>query len=137
MTRTQHRNEDWQRVMGADDEKIWAFGGVVEESPQNGDAAAGAVTVSGTAVPAGEIWVITHVTGRDITHAATTQSIVCAGLATFLTLAEVAALAAGLWLIWDGWVVLQAGDQVTISFTGVTLHDVLQLRYCGYKMTVP
>lgn len=88
-------------------------------------------------VPAGEIWVVTHVQGLDVTSAVTAISadrLIAAAAYTFAT--ETRAIAAGERVAWLTEVYCREDDRVELWFTGALAGDTCELVVLGYVMTL-
>jgi len=136
-TLTQHRLIPWSEVMGADGEKIFAFGGIQREY-LSVVGVAGSTLVDGAAVPEGAIWVLEHVLVYDATTVCTIVGVaVNVGGSNQTTLLRVLNPPAGAGVGWDGHVIMVAGDNLRASFTGSALGDAIRVTYSGYKMIPP
>jgi hypothetical protein len=129
---------------------LWTFDGTVWR-PQNqllafrdtkqldgtiSDAVAGLNTSNLTAVPAGEVWVITNVIGWNDNHAMTSASIVLVGHEGGVYIDMLASPAAKTALKYAGNVVLRATEYLRFYFYGCTLHDAIVANASGYKFLI-
>jgi len=124
-------------VQAAGGDKIFSFESIVEQALQNLDLAAGTNALTGTAVPAGKVWMITHAAADYVGTAPTDLRIVVTGLATSLYLKFEVDPVPGRWYMWSGNVYLQAGDAMSCTVTGATAGDDLYFRYAGVQMDAP
>ncbi len=88
-----------------------------------------------TAVPAGEVWVISSIWGKNDTRTCQIRiKLLLAGFAHWLAVATTSA--AGVPLVQLGNFILKEGDYVRITFFDNQLNDTLIWGACGYKMKV-
>lgn len=98
-------------------------------------ATGGDGTRTSDTVPVGEVWVLTHVSMSDTTRTAVNYfwEITDAGglITRFLV-----QLAVDRYIVsrWDGWIALQAGEYVTLYYSGTALNDAMYGAFRGYKM---
>ena len=137
MPYTQHRLTPWHEVVGADAEKIFAYGGCISEQIRNNNHAAGSVLLQGTPVPAGKIYVITVSSGMDFTLGCTSLSLTAVVQGVVINLFAQGTPNAGIAYTWSGQLCLSPGSYMTAYFTGTGANDDLYLRYAGYSMRVP
>lgn len=123
-------------VQSLDGDKIWAFNAIVEEQIQDSSLPAGTSTLTGTNVPAGKIYVITHVMFIYTGTPPGACFIFVDGLASGMNLITVAAPGSGFPVSSSVNVYLQEGDSIDITVVGATLNDDLLLRYSGYEMNI-
>jgi hypothetical protein len=136
MAYTQHRTAPWQEVMGADGEKIFAWGGQVYQKLSTSAPSAN-FTLVGTAVPAGWLYVIQVISGYNASRASTAEIFYFHIGVDNLFVASRAPGATTTPLVWNGGFVLKPGDTVRLDFTGATVGDVILAGYGGYKMVIP
>lgn len=115
---------------------VWGYSGIAEESLADTNLPGGTNNINGTAVPAGEIWVITHANVRYIGTNPTLLRIKVVGLATLIDIAEDKSPVSDKYLFWDGKIYLQEGDYVRFTAYGATATDDLYGHYAGYKMKI-
>jgi hypothetical protein len=110
---------------------------VVTENVQNLSLAAGTNTLTGTAVPDGYYYVITHIA---IYYGGTTTNVVIQGIANIVgnnvPINYVKTPVSTQWYPVEGKWVLKAGDYLSCIITNATLNDDGILRYCGYKVKI-
>ena len=115
---------------------VWGYYDRLIERQYNLSAAAGANTLTFTAVPAGEVWVYTTVTAVDANTGPTSiiVNIVSGGI-TYIAMAWLSPGANGYRQI-SGQFILKAADYLTITISGCALNDDLWAWATGYKMKV-
>jgi len=99
-------------------------------------AGAGDNTLTGTVVPAGEIWVIQAICASDITSNTTRIYVRAWGGALPMVIADEYVVTAGHWVTMQAEMLLKEGDYITAFFVGCTAGDDLYLRWWGYKMAI-
>jgi hypothetical protein len=114
----------------------FGYSGDKSESVDVASASAGTNILSGSLVPAGEIWVLQAVHAADITNVPSRLylSVVVNGVVVVLT--DVTTLTAGINTTWNGSIVLSEGDRVRSSIFGCTAADVLQMRYHAVRVDI-
>ena len=123
-------------VDARDGDKIWSYSGIVEESSENLSLTGGAEIVSGTPVPAGEIWKITHITYRYGGTVPATLVIQVQGLASAIVIVSNSTMVTGIWYIVPVELYMQADDYITYRMLVATATDTARLRYAGVKMQI-
>jgi len=128
----------------------WTFDGTVWR-PQNqllsyrdtvnisvtvADATAGTNTLLSTAVPAGEVHVITAVTAWNDTSASTLARLKKDVAGGNYWIDAVIAPARYYPLKFQGTLVMKEGDKLGAAIYGCTLHDVLSMTGVGYKFKI-
>lgn len=113
---------------------IFNIESVVSDTKSNLDASEGANTLNSDAVPAGKIWVITHVMGFNGTSAATLTAIYGTHDATAVECARATSLAQNVPLTFSGRLYLDAGDTISMYMSGCNKGDDLYFSYSGYQM---
>jgi len=98
----------------------------------NNSHAAGTITLTGTAVPANKVWVITYVRAMNETNACTYEILY---LDTTIIKRQ-KTVAAEVETNFDGTLYLAADDYVKCEFYGTLLNDMLILGYFGYQVDV-
>jgi hypothetical protein len=115
---------------------LLGYADTVSEEVTNLTPGAGTITLTGTTVPSGEVWVLLNIAAKNDTRSA--QLIYCVanigGVQCILL--NVASPTVGLWAVANGQWVLEAGDSVQAVITSVTAGDDLYLRYSGYKFYI-
>lgn len=125
------------RVVLPDETFVRNFEGIVEEKLSDTALAAGNNTLTGTAVPTGEIHVITLVQFVYVGTGPTRVYIDVNGLATNIVIFNQESPASGQRYPYNCKVYAQAGDQLRANVQGATLNDDLFFAYAGYKFTAP
>jgi len=124
-------------VIPASGERLIGFSGIVEEMLLNSNLAAGTNLLSGSPVPAGEVWKITRATFRYVGTAPSRLILLVAGLADKLVLADELSPSADYWYTWGGEVYLQEDDYMQLIVYDATAGDDLHFRYAELKMASP
>ena len=99
-------------------------------------AAAGGNTLTGSTVPAGEVWIVTSAHAVNESSAITILQIDLYDGTNNFIIASLLAPAARIPLDLKSPIVLKAGDRLRALFFGCTLNDDLYLDILGYKMAV-
>ncbi len=128
----------WGWISGAWQKQpiIFGFIDTTAEEIAHVDAPAGNSTKDGTAVPAGEVWVVTSATMRSDSASAT--EIVCSAnidLTSYFLFTQRSPTA---WVWYDAqpyWV-LGPGDYMQVGLNGATLNDDYWLQYIGFKFDI-
>jgi len=98
--------------------------------------ASAAYTLDFTAVPAGEVWIIQAIFGRNANSPMDFLLLCVHDGANDAPLYIATSPAAGSWHAWTGSVVCKAGDKVRLYFYNATVGDNLIAHAWGYKMKV-
>ncbi len=116
---------------------LFGYSGQILIADTNTSLAAGNNTIDSSAVPAGEIWVITNCAiAYSGTVAGVTMSAQLLDAATGYTLYGVLAVTSGLFVDRQGWWVLIPGNKLRLSITGATLNDDGFLRATGFRVDI-
>lgn len=100
------------------------------------NAAAGTNILQGTAVPAGEVWVIQSIRGVNVNSIPTLVELRVQS-ATIMAVLEIATpAAANESVLWSGAIFIKEADRTSARFEGCVLNDDLYLDIWGYKMKV-
>jgi len=114
----------------------WGYYDIVSEAVSDTNLPAGASALSGPAVPAGEVWVIScvgaYVNSATITSILLQTIVDSVGVPLLYQTAPVSFQ----WYVQTGQFILKEGDTVRVYISGATLGDDAYLRYGGYKMKV-
>lgn len=115
---------------------VWGYSDTLQERWNDADADAGANSHEFTAVPAGEIWVITNLNAADLDNVVTEINwIFVFGGTNYQITAKLSPAArenvGGMIHI-----VLEEGAVMKVSYIGVTLNDYIYGTIVGYKMKV-
>jgi len=100
------------------------------------NAAAGTNFLAGTAVPAGEIWVVTNLRGVNANTNVSALTLQAYDGSTTIVLANKLSPGINVDVIWSGQAFLKAGDYVQARFDGCVAGDDLYFDIMGYKMKV-
>ncbi len=93
--------------------------------------------IESTAVPGGECWIITTVSGTDAARAFTRASITNLHDGVPVTLrSEDKAFGVAEHANWSGHTYLDVGDRIRMYFTGGQNNDSCTISITGYRMTV-
>ena len=107
-----------------------------DERKSNTSAAAGTNSLVGTAVPAGEVWVVQGLGAVNINTACSKIHIRVDNGSTYCILVEDASPVAGNSVLWSGSILLAEGDKVTATFYTCVLNDDIYLDIWGFKMSI-
>jgi len=121
----------WQKLP-----MLWGYSGVYAEVVSELTAVAPDDSINGTAVDPGEVWVVKGLSAQDANNAFTTLTLGFNHDGAWHWVKRQTTIAVGEIVVWDGEVILDAGDYVHASFAGVTANDDLYLYVWGYKMKV-
>jgi len=123
--------DDW----ALETNKLWGYNDRYLEPLVELDPPAGNFYFNFTAVPAGEVWIIQAINAADVTTARRCQLRVTDGT-NAVALKDATQASSAEWVIWDGSILLKAGDRVQIAIFSVAAGDDLYARAWGYKMKV-
>jgi len=115
---------------------VWGYSAPAGEQLYDAASAGGNVTLQGTAVPAGQLWVIETICCTDRDTVTTYNLISCTAAPGTIMLDESVQPAADRYTFWSGRLTLAAGHKVQVVFYGTVLNDRLLVRYSGYKMYI-
>lgn len=99
-------------------------------------AAAGNNTLTGAAVPAGRIWIITAMEAHDDTSPVTSIRFGVGWGGVPYWFSAVVGPAAGIGRDWQGHLYLVQGDFCVALLTGCVAGDAIVFHYAGYAMTL-
>lgn len=133
---TQHRTKPYREVIGADGEKIFAWGSQVKWSDVH-LATAGTNTVDMYTVPAGQIFVAQSYYALNQSHACTFIFEIMQDGSNSYYLTTGVNVAQNVPLIWNGNVVFTPGQIARVYFGGCVLNDSIVTSLLGYAMTIP
>jgi len=100
------------------------------------DATAGTNSLTGAAVPAGELWVVEAISSRDTTSVPTSVLLTVFVNSVTLILTSQLTVAAGEFVNWSGAVTLSEGDKVIAVLYGCTLNDNIDMRYHARRIDI-
>jgi len=95
---------------------------------------AGGQFIYGTAVTAGELWVVTAIAAKNINTVATTIGLGTYDGVNYTELAANTPTATIIRTVYAGWIPVPAGSKVYAFFGGCTLNDDIFLYIHGFKM---
>jgi len=98
--------------------------------------AAGDHTQSTVAVPADEIWVVTHIAAWCSTSVITRIEMFKNNVLEWYQIGAVVTPVQHVGLLWDGHIYLDPTDQLHIQFVGCALNDSIYSMVLGYTMTL-
>lgn len=124
-------------VQAAGGDKLFSFESVVSEAKSNTNLSAGVNTLTGTAVPDGKVWVLTHVSTFYVGTSPTYLELLTRSKGILLILGRKLAPASEEILDWQGVVLMTAGDYVRAAVVGATAGDDMYFYYAGYQMDAP
>ena len=114
---------------------LFGYSGEKEIAVSNTSLAAGANDLDSTAVPAGEIWVITHVAMSYVGTAPTHIEAKTVGASAIMLFRQLAPVTT---VVYDrqGWWIMEEGDLLRCTVAGATLNDDLYLWATGFKVDI-
>jgi hypothetical protein len=115
---------------------LLGYSAIISKALSNLSAAAGTNYLSSTAVPAGEIWVITTASMLNATTAFTQATIIVSISGNNQYFQSKASPIQNEKVIWNGQAILKEGDTVVGAFDGCTLNDDLYLQFAGYRVDI-
>jgi len=115
---------------------LLGYSGPIGDQINENNAAAGFDALLASAVPAGEIWVVTSVSGRDVTTAITKIIIYFTRGTDSFFVAGVQSPAKDQFLTWSGQIVLIPGDELKVGFWGTVAGDDIEMTYSGYRVDI-
>lgn len=124
-------------VIPGSSEKLIGYGGLIGENLSDTSLDAGTNSLIGTAVPAGEVHVVTQVAVLYTGTVPTKVLIAPVGTPGTPVYLEQWSPASGQWYYSSINVLLQEGDYIGCTVTGATAGDDLFFRYSGYKFAPP
>lgn len=116
--------------------QLWGYSDIYHEIVLKENADAGQNYLKSTAVPTGEVRVISSISTRDRDHAPGNTMIQLVYDTTILLLAQNVALEASVLLEWKGQLIVAEGDAIQVYMASCTALDNLYLYITGYKMTI-
>lgn len=117
-------------------DQLVGFTSVYREQVQDLDATAGSNTLSGVAVEANVLHIVTSIAAFDSTSSITSARISIVGDGTARSVMRVGGLAANVSINYQGRLILDEGDYIQAMFGGVTLNDNIFLVAHGWKASV-
>ena len=124
-----HTGTAWQKLG-----MLWGYNNTVSESVANTNLGAGYQTLDGTAVPAGEVWVISAVGGFFVSATVTALVLIAMVNGVPVPIKSVLAPTGSFWHCETGQFVLREGDYVQLRLETCTAGDDGYLNYGGSKM---
>jgi len=115
---------------------VWGYSDVYREHIEDLNADVTYDSLSGSAVPAGEIWVVNAIMAVDLTSAITRISIYITGGGTTTDLNQVSAPTVNEPTTFSGHAVMKEDEYVGAYFDGTVAGDDIFLNVRGYKMKV-
>lgn len=100
------------------------------------DAAAGSNTITGSVVPASELWVVTCISMFNTHNAVTGAVLYRTDGTTVRNLTRVGALAVDISVDWVGRLILKEGESIKGILLGCTLNDTLYMDVQGWKASI-
>ena len=113
---------------------LWGYNDVVSEAVDDLNLAAGTNSVVGATVPAGEVWIVSTITGVVVSATASILNLFITVGGIDIIIKAVTPPTSGAVYLETGQFVLKAGDKVFIRVFTATAGDDAYLRYAGYKM---
>jgi len=112
------------------------YSGTILEEFSNLNAPAGNALLTGTTVPAGEIWCLHHATAIDLITPITSISLFIQLGAFIVALGVDLAPSILRDLIYNGYIILPAGASIRAFFNGTVLGDDIYLRYICTRVDI-
>jgi hypothetical protein len=114
----------------------FGYSGQVAQQVANNDAPAGDNQLNGTAVPAGEIWVITFMSGFDIETNPTSVDLyaIIGGTGMPIAVQKLPGANVPFGIVCN--IVLKQGDYAQCIMRGCALHNHIYFSYGGYKVAI-
>ena len=104
------------------------------ELKSNTNAASGYNLLAGTAVPAGEIWVINEIAVCNNKHACTSIQMNTKDSTHDYTMRSIIGTTTGIWDYYQGYLVMTAGWYIGGHFNGCTAGDAIYLAILGFMV---
>jgi len=135
---------DWRAIAGdtagrvqvRGEDQLFSYKDRYAEEKSNINAAAGPNSLEASNVPAGEVWFVQAVSMLNRNTAATNVYAEArapgAGVRFFLD----DSLVADVVTLWNGLILLKAGDHIRVHWEGCSAGDELYMWVHGYKMTL-
>lgn len=118
-------------------DKIWSYNGIIREEIEDLSVSSGNVTLNGTAVPAGEVWVITSSMVYYSGTVPTRMYVRVFDGLDYFYFARVNTVVSGSYNPFNvGPIYLEEGDLISFRIIGATGGDDFRGRYQGYKMQI-
>ena len=124
-----HTGTDWQKL-----QMLWGYYDTISEAVVDTELVAGTNILYGTAVPVGEVWVVTTVAGRYDGAVATALYTGCTVGGVAVNTVSAVPPTSAVWYPAIGQFVLKEGDKAHCFILDAAAGDDGYLRYCGYKM---
>ena len=113
------------------------YSDVVRRAWSDTNLSAGANSEDDTAVPAGEIWVITNIAAAYVgTMTNVTLKFIVYSSATEYRLCEFTGLTSGVWASWQGEIVLEPGELLRVGVANATSGDDLYAAAVGWRVDI-
>jgi len=112
----------------------FTYKSVLQQANALAAAGAGWESWAGAAVPAGEIWIVTHVAALNETSAAAALILAVYDGVTYYHLKAAGATASNVTVDWQGWVPMVEGQYIEAWKSGGVAADSLLLIVRGYVM---
>jgi hypothetical protein len=116
--------------------QLFAYRDSYWQQVSNLSPGAGIITLNGTAVPAGEVWVVTNMYARNDTTATSTVALLVTDTVTNFYVDDSLYYALPRSLRWSGQAVLKATWLARAIFSGVVAGDDLYAWFSGYKFKI-
>jgi len=125
---------DRLQVRGED--QLFSYSGMWSERVRDLNAALGDNTLVAAAVPAGEVWVLTHVAAANDVSVCTRIILTCRLAPTYENLRVRNSPPIFETVDWQGWKPLEEGWDVYATFIGCVAGDDIYVSVGGFKMTL-
>jgi len=127
---------DTDRLIVRAEDQLFSYAGQLSEWIGTNTATAPNHTLSSSACPAGEVWVVTGLSAYDKDSACTRVSLKADIGGDDQVIWSLSAVGAYQIVCWSGHVYLAESDSLNATFIGVTAGDDLRFHVLGYKMTL-
>jgi len=130
------QNHGWIGAAWQKNPLLLGYSGDTSEVVTNTNADAGLNTLSGAAVPAGEIWVVEAIGVRNVNKASSRSWIYVTTNGNNTYLSDQVAAAAGQFTVWAGAITLSEGDKVQALIYGCDAGDDIKMHYHARRIDI-
>ena len=115
---------------------LLGYSGDKSEEISDLSASAGTNILTSTSVPAGELWVVEVISGRNKNSAPSQALLQVVVNSVVVILADKETIAANEYITWSGTITLSQGDTIRAVFFGCTLNDDIYLNYHARRVDI-
>lgn len=112
------------------------YSGDKSEQILDESASAGTNILTSSAVPAGELWVVEAISGRNVDTAPSQALLQIVANSVVVILADKETIAANEYITWSGGVTLSEGDTIRAVFFTCSLNDDIYLNYHARRIDI-